>query len=222
MNNKLATETCVDYKINSKANEINDRIDNQAWTLYGVEDIPSSSDLNNYKECGNYRVVANSIAQTLTNCPVTSAFMLKVYDGTGNGRTTGWCYRTQRLEAFTGFTFIRTGNSSNGGGLTDIVWGAWTCIPRADDFRMVSGTSGTINMNQNTGQYVEVPITIPSGLMAICISSISSNGFLVMTYSGDNPFGRTGSTNVGIWAYNQNTTAVNNVSFTVHVLCMRK
>lgn len=144
MNNKLATETCVDYKINSRAEQINDTIDTKAWTFYGTEDITSSANLDDYKEIGNYRAKTNAIAQTLTNCPSTSAFMLKVYDGTGNGDPDAlYMYRTQLIESFTGNMYIRTG-ISNGTGASGLTWGAWRTLRISLSQNYTYGSNGSV------------------------------------------------------------------------------
>lgn len=62
-------------------NELNSK----SYLLRGGTEIPSNSDLNNYKTPGNYFVSPNSVANTLTNSPFTHAHTLKVEYGQGTG-----------------------------------------------------------------------------------------------------------------------------------------
>ena len=56
---------------------------NGFYNLYGGEKIPNGSDLNNYKTVGTYNIQQNTDATTITNCPITEAFILKVSQPTG-------------------------------------------------------------------------------------------------------------------------------------------
>lgn len=57
------------------------------YSLKGGKEIPNGADLysETYKIPGNYYCVSNANAQTLINCPVLHAFVLKVDFSTGTG-----------------------------------------------------------------------------------------------------------------------------------------
>lgn len=59
------------------------------WTLYGAEIIPNNADMYTYTEPGNYACATNAVAATLKNCPLSTAFDLKVYRSAG-GKTDGY------------------------------------------------------------------------------------------------------------------------------------
>lgn len=76
--------------------------------------IQSNTDLNTLTAYGNYYCSASSIVSTLSNCPVTSAFTLKVYAGTGTS------YPCQLLTHYNnGSKFFRYYNS------TSRTWSDW-------------------------------------------------------------------------------------------------
>lgn len=56
---------------------------NNAWLLQGGAEIPHGADLNDYTIVGNYYCRSNNAE--VENCPTTRAFLLKVYDSTGDG-----------------------------------------------------------------------------------------------------------------------------------------
>lgn len=57
-------------------------------SLSGGTEIPNNADLNTYKTQGNYHCLGDATAQTLSNCPVTNAFRMKVGHPTGGGSYT--------------------------------------------------------------------------------------------------------------------------------------
>lgn len=72
-------------------------------SIGGGTDIKEYDDLNSYKIVGNYICGLTATAQTLSNCPVTSAFVLTV--GYGNGTTQ---YLYQEITHFlTGVKYYR-------------------------------------------------------------------------------------------------------------------
>lgn len=92
----------------SLANKLQSLIDSskKLYSLsYGVA-IPSGSDLNSYKEVGNYYCPGNDVVVTLKNCPTTNAFTMKIELATGNG------YPCQTLrEHGHGFIYYRLAGS---------------------------------------------------------------------------------------------------------------
>ena len=52
-------------------------------SLSGGTEIPANANLNTYKTVGNYHCTGDTTAQTLSNCPVTNAFRMKVGHPTG-------------------------------------------------------------------------------------------------------------------------------------------
>lgn len=53
------------------------------YALKGGTAIPKNADMNSYVTPGNYHCRGDSIAQTLTNSPLQSAFTLKIDYGNG-------------------------------------------------------------------------------------------------------------------------------------------
>ena len=49
------------------------------WSLIPSISISEKADMNNFMTPGNYSCDANTTAKTLSNCPVTQAFLMKVY-----------------------------------------------------------------------------------------------------------------------------------------------
>ena len=64
--------------------EVGDR-----WTLYGASLIQKNADMSAYIIPGNYACATNTDAATLKNCPLSTAFDLKVYRSAG-GKTDGY------------------------------------------------------------------------------------------------------------------------------------
>lgn len=149
--NKLATETCVDYKINSKANEIVASLEDKSWLLFGGEAIPSGADLNNYYTCGTYHASNNAIARSLTNKPTSSAFVLYVYDALGNADNSAtYMYRVQEVRNYLGHRMMRYATSSSG--VSGLVWNAWLVLDYFD--------SQSITVSGNSAVSFEAPILV--------------------------------------------------------------
>lgn len=76
--------------------------------LQGGTAIPSGADMNDYTEIGNYYCNANSIAQTLENCPTTSGFTLKVENAVGESSAGSSGYIRQTFTEYdTGRKIVR-------------------------------------------------------------------------------------------------------------------
>ena len=74
--------------------------------------LASGEDLNNYTAEGKYRIVTDSIAQSLQNCPTRTAFILNVYNGTNSS--------VQQVIPFNGnLIYMRRYQKSSGS------WRAW-------------------------------------------------------------------------------------------------
>lgn len=88
--------------------------ENEYYSLSGGTLIRSNTDLNTLTTYGNYYCNASSIASTLSNCPITNPFTLKIYAGTGTS------YPCQLLTHYTnGSKFFRWYNT------TSRVWSDW-------------------------------------------------------------------------------------------------
>lgn len=85
-------------------------VEPQYWALgeYGVTDIPKNADMHTYLTPGNYRMGSNTNATTLKNCPLSKAFTMKVYYGTGHPTDPeGYGYIIQDYLAFDGSREVR-------------------------------------------------------------------------------------------------------------------
>lgn len=167
---KLATETCVDYKINAKAEEIKDK----SFLLYGGDQLPVNADLNNYTTCGTYSTQSNATAQTFANCPTSFAFTLYVYDALGVARDGVWSYRVQEIVDYQGNSYRRWGQTQAS---TTWTWYSWGQIHKL----VQGGTSfsfGTAAIwvgyltNGQTQIYFGIPLpeTIPTSGLSVSIS----------------------------------------------------
>lgn len=95
--------------------------------------IPNGSDLNNYDEIGNYVCSSSDTAVSLSNCPVSDAFTLKVFSGTGYSSCSAgstWRYPYQILIPYRSELGIWTRDGSTGNGTT-INWWNWHQLPVA-------------------------------------------------------------------------------------------
>lgn len=62
-----------------------DELERNTYQLSGGIEIPENADLNDYIKPGSYYCEATATAETLSNCPFTKAFTLKVEKSTGVG-----------------------------------------------------------------------------------------------------------------------------------------
>lgn len=62
-----------------------DELNSKSYLLRGGIEIPSNSDMDNYKTPGNYFAASNNVANTLSNAPFTRAFTMKVEYSQGTG-----------------------------------------------------------------------------------------------------------------------------------------
>lgn len=122
------------------------------YALDGGVPIAANSDLNSFTDLGNYYCNLNATVATLTNCPVTKAFTLKVENRTG-GETGTNRYRIQKLTAFdTGITYTRQLTSSNSGSTWtygDWLSDGWVDISSALTYDSTHVTSGTFTVLYN-------------------------------------------------------------------------
>ena len=101
--------------------QTNSNLANDCYLLHGGQAINENANLDDYKTPGNYYCALNAIAATLSNCPITEAFTLKVEMGNGIS------YPCQTLRNFhNGQIFYRffTGNLNSDNG-----WDPWYTMP---------------------------------------------------------------------------------------------
>ena len=119
---------------------------------YGTT-IPASANLNTttYLKVGNYFCASNANAGTLTNSPVTEAFMMQVYtplSTTFDNETTGtWVYRIRKLMTYTGHEYIQycyAGATAN-----SWTYGAWSKMAKTSDITLstlgITATAAELN-----------------------------------------------------------------------------
>ena len=111
--------------------------------------IGENADLNtlDYLKVGNYYCSANATVKTLTNCPITVAFMMQVYSPLAttidNETTKTWAYRTRKIITYTGEEYIQSCNSGS-------TAGEWTYKPWQ---KVVSTSEAAIPVKEGgTGQ----------------------------------------------------------------------
>ena len=74
-----------------------------AYLLTGGTQIVASTNLNNITTIGNYCCPADVTAQTLTNCPITNAFRMKVEHANGTGYLRQTIYKYNSEDIYTRF-----------------------------------------------------------------------------------------------------------------------
>lgn len=98
---------------------------------YGTE-ITSNADLNTitYTKVGNYYCRSSDTTKTFTNCPVTKAFMMRVYSPIStvldNESSDKYVYRLREIMTFTGETYRQYVSSSATAGT--FTYNAWKQI----------------------------------------------------------------------------------------------
>ena len=97
--------------------------------LWSFTDISYGADLNDYTACGYYKYSDDATASSITNCPVSSAFTMRVWNALGvadhdaiSGQT--WRYRLQRLTTWNGYEYIRYATTGNSGTAAFSAWRA--------------------------------------------------------------------------------------------------
>lgn len=88
--------------------------------LRGGYPIAANTDMDDITEIGTYYCGSNATAQTLSNCPVGSGFMLYVSSGIGSAG-----YPVQRLVALGGSEYVRAKSSASG------AFGTWKQTQRS-------------------------------------------------------------------------------------------
>lgn len=108
-------------KITACINEIQAKLSNQpadelkVKSLIGGTRIANSSDLNTYKIIGNYHCISDADAQSLTNCPIDSAFNMVIGHPTGQ---TAYLYQ-EIIDYVRGTRYYRECLASS------LAWGNW-------------------------------------------------------------------------------------------------
>lgn len=103
---------------------------------YGTA-IGSDVDLNTttYTKVGNYYCSANATVTTLTNCPVTCAFMMQVFSPLAttidNESTHTWVYRLRKLMTYNGDEYTQYVYSGSTAGT--FKYGTWKKVVKTND-----------------------------------------------------------------------------------------
>lgn len=100
-------------------------VQGQVFGLGGLQSIPSGADLNDYKQPGVYSIKSNTVAASLINCPTATAGTLRVWNGTGQDKTSGtYVYLVQEYVNYRGnerqHRYLETGSDA-----TQWTYGAW-------------------------------------------------------------------------------------------------
>lgn len=109
---------------------------NCTYLLRSGTTIHSQADLNNYYNVGNYYCGANAVVTSLSNCPVSKAFIMKVEWSSGNGNPRQIIYVYDTYECY-----IRWTSKLDGTG-----WSEWVKQPtRAEITELNSNIYTEIN-----------------------------------------------------------------------------
>ena len=166
MNNKLATETCVDYKINSRAEQMSTDLKTKTWFFRNGTAIANNTNLNSLTTCGTYNEDSSTNATTLVNCPTKYAFSMNVFDTTGHANSSGWAYRIQEVTDIFGNAWRRWGETA---GTSTWTWNRWVAISGSDGKQYSYGSNGTLVDVRRSGSVVTVYVqinTLDTGTMS--------------------------------------------------------
>ena len=135
----------------------------------------NGDNLNNFSRVGYYMCKSNAKAATLTNCPTSSAFTLRVFDPTGDLKTSGWAYRIQEITTYIGDKYYRSGTMNN---TTAWTWSAWHHTVGDSgllNLATKNGATGTITYEWKNGfAYVSFENLIPNTTSAIVVATLPS------------------------------------------------
>lgn len=122
------------------------------WALKGGIEIPANADLNNCAKIGNYYCSSNTNAATLSNCPITNAFIMKVFYSNGGGT-----HITQQLHQYsTGTIYLRIKTVSFG------TWTAWRLLTPTLANNLTTTTEGSA-LDARQGKVMNDKITELNG-----------------------------------------------------------
>ena len=176
--NKLSTQSFSSLDTTSKTvlGAI-DELNSKSYLLQGGTAIPSDADMNDYTEIGNYYCNANSIAQTLENCPTTSGFTLKVENAVGESSAGSSGYIRQTFtEHDTGRKIVRYRVNSTS------TWKPFVYF--SDDATIFAGTpinSGDdLNDYKTLGIYYSPASEVSGTLINIPDESAKTSGFSLL------------------------------------------
>lgn len=178
-------------------NELN----SNSYLLQGGKQILNNADMNNYVTPGNYFCVSNAVAGTLSNCPFTHAFNLKVEFSNGAGLPCQ-IYR----EYDTGRIAYRVQPTSSSSSWSQYVYFsddatifAGTSIKSGDDLNdyTTPGIYKSASSSQ-TATILNLPETIQSGFILLVFSaSQTANAQLLLPTAGGAKIYYRGSTTQG-------------------------
>lgn len=141
-----------------------------SYLLTGGTEIPANADLNDYSAVGNYYCPLNATAATLKNSPTTTAFVMKVALGTGNG------YPQQELITYdTGRRYTRTFSEGQ--------WQIWynsfqtgdVLAPEYGGVPINSGTVGQVLTKTEAGQQWQDPTGVSGDYLPTSGGTLSGN-----------------------------------------------
>lgn len=118
---------------------------------YGTS-IPEKTDLNTitYLKIGNYYCSLSATAQSMSNCPTSEAFMMRVYSPlstTIDNESGTWVYRVREVMTLTGITYRQAVSSGSSAGVFS--YGGWKQVAFIGDIpkRLPAdgGNAATVN-----------------------------------------------------------------------------
>ena len=118
---------------------------------YGTR-IPEKADLNTitYLKIGNYYCSLSATAQSMSNCPTSEAFMMRVYSPlstTIDNESGTWVYRVREVMTLTGITYRQAVSSGSSAGVFS--YGGWKQVAFIGDIpkRLPAdgGNAATVN-----------------------------------------------------------------------------
>lgn len=120
--------TAGDSAVDTKVTNLETRVENKLEYVFSLNDetkrITANTDLNSYKKPGVYVCTSNATASSLSNCPVSVAFVMVVQSVYGYYATGGnWNNLVREISCYDQVGFYRQNVSS--GGNNDYTFGTW-------------------------------------------------------------------------------------------------
>lgn len=163
----------------------------KSWSLADGKSIAANTDLHTITEIGNYYCYTSSTAATLKNCPINSAFTLKIECSTGVGynSTNQHQYRRAELRPYgvtSGLVYFASANTSDFGATW--TWSDWHKVADAADFLPLTG--GTITGHVNITPGTNANLLLEDG-SRYTIKTTAAGNFGVYEYGSDSAWVRT-------------------------------
>lgn len=172
---------------------ISEKIKTNVYSFTDYVEMSTNDDLNDYVAVGNYSCGSASKANTLSHCPASTAFVMRVYSSNGTWRPeSSYRYAIQEIIDIGGKKYRRqfryeNGTYSYGSWITDedvvlnVTWNGTSANPAVIQKGVVISIDGTLSLSSAVTAYTTV---IASGFPSISRNFFApaSNGTIYQFY----------------------------------------